>query len=217
MNRDKHEAALSAAIAGAFAAILLLLSNAFKKHPSEDKLTAELWLEAQSLLVAAMTAVLVNIYLDAANEELGKQGGGIDEAELSQAALEWASAYAVLLAISIISTTTSAVKAALKSYADGKINLDQFYEQLARILGVTRSVTIAITETTTAIIEGAKKVIEWLRRLGTRLVGYVETAADDRVCGICSPKHKQPVIQAGAPPFHPRCRCAVIYERESYL
>lgn len=40
--------------------------------------------------------------------------------------------------------------------------------------------------------------------------GQVFTAEDERVCSICSKKHKQVVEEGDEPPYHGRCRCTLM-------
>lgn len=77
-----------------------------------------------------------------------------------------------------------------------------------------RAYMIAETELVTAYNQGNEQAV--LQAQETGLLGAIRrvglTADDERVCGKCTAKHRQELkIEDGIPPWHPRCRCAVMY------
>lgn len=97
--------------------------------------------------------------------------------------------------------------------------LQQLIDAIQPTFGPERSERIAVTETTRIIVESQREAASQDEFVtGFRLL----TAADERVCPICGPVHRQfrPKAQRyyehpslGAiqgPPFHVRCRCQEI-------
>lgn len=89
--------------------------------------------------------------------------------------------------------------------------LPDLVKRLEPTFGKQRAELIASTEVTRAYAEG--NTLAW-REAGIVEIVECRTAADERVCPICGPQHKQRrnldgVYENGLtrPPFHPRCRC----------
>lgn len=77
-----------------------------------------------------------------------------------------------------------------------------------------RAYMIAETELVTAYNQGNEQTVLQAQEAG--LLGAVRrvglTADDERVCSKCASKHRQELqVEDGIPPWHPRCRCAVMY------
>lgn len=77
-----------------------------------------------------------------------------------------------------------------------------------------RAYMIAETELVSAYNQGAEQAViqaQQQGQLGTvRRIG--STADDERVCRQCASRHgKEIPLEDGIPPWHPRCRCAVMY------
>lgn len=102
----------------------------------------------------------------------------------------------------------------------GGQGIEDLIVALEPTFGPTRAERIAVTETT-RIFSLATEAAE---SRNPDIVGFrLLTSADDRVCSICGPLHRQ-VRRRGAlfvhptlgpiqgPPFHPRCRCDIVGE-----
>lgn len=92
--------------------------------------------------------------------------------------------------------------------------LSDFQRALSRIFSPARAEIIAITEITRAEVEGDRAYANALAKLGYALIGLVFTQQDERTCLVCGAKHKRRAVEVGYPPFHPRCRCVVLYRYE---
>lgn len=77
-----------------------------------------------------------------------------------------------------------------------------------------RAYMIAETELASAYNQGNDQAVKQAQQQG--LLGAVHrigcTAADDRVCSDCSDREGKELAEGDIPPWHPRCRCTVLYE-----
>lgn len=97
-------------------------------------------------------------------------------------------------------------------------SLDELQEALMGFpnspFGEQRARLIAVTETTSAYMEGAEIAAQELRNQGYQTTLYWDTANDNIVCEICGPRHGMPQGSnwTEAKPAHPGCRCGIRIE-----
>jgi SPP1 gp7 family putative phage head morphogenesis protein len=126
---------------------------------------------------------------------------------LNHDALDFASKYRYELISKINETTRTQVQEAITKWISSGDPLSVLENQLAPIFGKVRAQMIAVTEVTRVFAEG--NISAW------NSTGFVdsfswETARDERVCPICTPRAGQIyklTDSSNKPPGHVRCRC----------
>lgn len=171
---------------------------------------SQFWESEEALLWEAIAALYLSMLLS------GMEGGiDILPSELQTLvnfdvlntdAIEFAQRYRYDLISKINATTRTQVQEAVSNWVRSGDSLKVLESQLAPIFGKNRAARIASTETTRAFFEGNKSAWE--------STGFVteyrfNTAVDDRVCPLCSPRDGMIYKLGGfeAPPIHVGCRC----------
>jgi len=182
--------------------------------PDASRVPESWWEEHRARIAAALAVALVDVYLEAAAAvQAGLPGSVSDWAQVQGDAATWARDYAGGLAASLVTNTRSAL-AALLSLAPG-MSAEDVTRRVRDLFGPTRAATIAITETTRAVSAAERHVIDLVAVvISATLTPYYQTAADERVCPMCSPRNRRRITDGVFPPLHPRCRCWVDWQLE---
>lgn len=107
-------------------------------------------------------------------------------------------------------STTRKVNSLLTEYRQiNKPEKGWFMSELRKFVSDTRAKTIAENESMVVVRQAERIVYENARQV--ELVRWV-SAADERVCSVCGPRHGRvyPLISAPRSPAHVRCRCALL-------
>lgn len=208
---------------------LLDLLRQTEADPTPAELAA-FWQGEDQALLAAMRPALVQVASERALTATLTGGGAFSL--VNQRVIDWVDthyidpdglAYGSIPNLNLTSRTQFA--RAFIDWNRGELGgrpagLPQLIEALTPTFGPTRSEAIGITETT--------RVFIWSQRIAEAdnpfTVGFRWlTAADERVCPICGPRHgevrrKADGYSGGADiPAHTRCRCHEVPETEQTL
>lgn len=146
--------------------------------------------------------------VNVAFDQMERIGMAFDYTLVHADARDWARRYVGELITGIENTTRHAVQAAVAQWVESGQPLNALIRDLAPTFGRQRAKLIAATEVTRAYAEGTEIAY---RASGVVSEYEVRTAADERVCPICS-KHTGKRYRLGSgtkPPFHPGCRCFI--------
>lgn len=209
-ERDVYEGQLARAIARVQAARLRDLVEKAGDPPDPTKIPPGWHDETDALIEQAVEPILTAAYLASAAQVQAEQPAAYAD-EISSQALAWSGAYAAELARNIGETTRTNVEQAIRKVVELALGVAALREALAYTFGPVRAATIAITEVTVAAIAGEEAAVSVLKKLGVTVEDVWETAQDERVCPVCSPRHgkKRGDGWTDNPPLHPRCRCSI--------
>lgn len=190
------------------------LEQALRRQPSED----ELYDMLRRALVQS-----VDLGVSAAAAQMESIGMGFDWTLANEEARAWANRYVGELITGIDETTRRRVQAEVEEWIVNGEPLDRLIEDLTPVFGGQRAELIASTEVTRAYAEANRQAY---RQAGMRYIRW-NTAADEKVCPVCSSLDGQVVgidarfddalpddvreqfrnLRFEVPPAHPRCRC----------
>jgi len=136
-----------------------------------------------------------------------------DPAIINTQAAEFARTYTYDLVNGLTETTRKMLQETVSAFIESP---DMTHKDLAALLepafGQVRAEMISVTETTRAYSAATNTYQQQLADEGLSMLRVWKTAADDRVCPVCSPLDEMPEqnwpenLKAG-PPAHVRCRC----------
>lgn len=137
-----------------------------------------------------------------------------DPAEQLASATQWASQYTAEVIQGITERTKTALEAIMTTYrATPGMSRTEVLTLLQPLFGERRAELIAITELTRAAAQATIQTQNQLATYGVMMERRWVTAADERVCPICSALHG--TITDRLPPAHPRCRCGITLRRHT--
>lgn len=212
-DRLTAETELARRLAQAQRENLRLVKEALGDTVDPNALTFALFEALGQSYSRALAPYLEQLFVDSANHT----AHGLVDTEydkLLTLGSQWAQEYVYILFGNIVDTDRRLLQDAVSGFHQNKLNKTDWNTALSRIFSPVRAEIIAITETTRAEIEGDRAYVRLLAAMGYVVTGLVITMDDERTCLVCGAKHKQPVLQVGYPPFHPRCRCMVSYYYE---
>jgi hypothetical protein len=191
--------------------------------PDFSRVPSGFWDEQSGALATALTPLLQEVYLAAAEAELEDSPVGVDWTQVNRGAVTWSNQYGYELVRGLTETTRELVREAVSNFFTQDQTLDDLRARLESAFGPIRADMIATTEVTRAATEGERALVEMLEEQGLLFLDVWETAADEFVCPICMPLDGQEQGPTGyvhpdngnvydGPPAHPRCRCRERHE-----
>lgn len=216
-DRDKFEQLLQKRLGSAFTEQRKELMRLLGDPPSIGNVPESYWNNGGKAIRKAVTSVFESIYIAQAVQFLEQTRVSVDWALLNRRAIEWASQHAGYLIGQLEDTTRKTLIEYVSRYYTDSWTLDDLAARLVPLFGEQRAMTIAITETTLAATQSEMAMVNWLEAEfpSMRFSGIWMTAADDRVCDICGPKHGKLITDMEYPPAHINCRCAVEWKAKS--
>lgn len=166
-------------------------------------------------LTATLEPELARLALEQILRDAADMTIGVDVAEVSVMASEWARDYVAGLVAGLIDTTRGVIEEAARKYATlAGMTEAELRDALEAAFGASRIEGISITEVTRARDNGTAIYAVLLGVLGVKVQAVYHTARDERVCPLCSPLDGRKERDAGfaRPPRHPYCRCYVTLE-----
>lgn len=192
------------------------LTDLLGNPPDLTKLTSAIWQDIDTRYQGAVRPELEKIFLDALDEFTERIGYSLDWNIANTSASEWARNYSYELVKGMNDTSRKMVQQSVADFFDRGLSIDDLRDKLGNVFGPVRAESIAITEVTRAVSQGEKRLADELGRQGVQMVTIWQTANDEKVCPICTPRHdkKQGDGWSELPPAHPRCRCYVSHEMD---
>ncbi len=173
--------------------------------------TADFWAAQAALMLTALLPIALRSSGQSAVFTISTLPVGVDIADISAAAAEFAQTHTFDLVGGINNTTRRNIQRSLSKFfqSEGKMTVDDIITSLASSFGPVRAEMIAITETTRSFSEGFDIATDLAREF--LIIDDVWLTLDDeKVCPICRPNHEIPRSEGWTvenQPAHPRCRC----------
>jgi hypothetical protein len=189
------------------------LLNYLGDPPNFANVPYEYWQNGWKDIQADVEPVLMEAFLESAEEVMLRFEFGVDWDAVNTDAANWARAHSESILSDLFNRRYDFVNESVARYFEESWTISDLAERLRKWYDPVRAEMIAITETTRAVVEGERAIIRNLEReSGQAMIPIWMTANDERVCPICSPRDNQVITDGIYPPAHPRCRCVVGYE-----
>lgn len=213
-GRAEAEAAIARVLGRIGGEIAREVTEALGDPPDITKLTPELWSDIEQRYVGALRPELERTFLAALQQMADESGFSIDWTVANQMAADWARSYTFDLVTGINERTRALLRDAVSDFFESGLTIDDLKDKIAGAFGPVRAEMIAVTETTRAVSQGEKALVDELARAGAVMVAVWNTSMDDRVCPICGPREqtRQGDGWTELPPAHVGCRCWTSYE-----
>ena len=213
MNRYDLEAKLARALGGGLTEAYRELMRYLGDPPNFANVPYEYWQNGWKSIQADVEPVLMEAFLESAEEVMLRFEFGVDWDAVNTDAANWARAHSESLLSDLFNKRYNFVNESVARYFEESWTISDLATRLRKWYDPVRAEMIAITETTRAVVEGERAIIRNLEReSGQAMIPIWMTANDERVCPICSPRDNQVITDGIYPPAHPRCRCVVGYE-----
>ena len=213
MNRYELEAKLARALGGGLTDAYRELMRYLGDPPNFANVPYEYWQNGWKSIQADVEPVLMEAFLESAEEVMLRFEFGVDWDAVNTDAANWARAHSESLLSDLFNKRYNFVNESVARYFEESWTISDLATRLRKWYDPVRAEMIAITETTRAVVEGERAIIRNLEReSGQAMIPIWMTANDERVCPICSPRDNQVIADGIYPPAHPRCRCVVGYE-----
>lgn len=225
ITRSDWEAELARRFSANMRANLKKLLVHLGDPPNMDDVPASFWTEMESGLQNELHPVMMDIYIESAEQMLGATPLGVDWGIVNEGAAVFADEYAFSLVTQITDTQRKATQDwVARFYRDG-LTLDDLKAGLAKPYGPVRAELIASTEVTRAAVQGEIGFLQELVASGIPVKRDWATSEDEDVCVICVPLGEHDPVgfteyfihpisgtPYDQPPAHPRCRCWLNYD-----
>lgn len=213
MNRYDLEAKLAHALGGGLTDAYRELMRYLGDPPNFANVPYEYWQNGWKDIQADVEPVLMEAFLESAEEVMLRFEFGVDWDAVNTDAANWARAHSESILSDLFNRRYDFVNESVARYFEESWTISDLATRLRKWYDPVRAEMIAITETTRAVVEGERAIIRNLEReSGQAMIPIWMTANDGRVCPICSPRDNQAITDGIYPPAHPRCRCVVGYE-----
>lgn len=213
MNRYDLEAKLARALGSGLTDAYRELMRYLGDPPNFANVPYEYWQNDWKSIQADVEPVLMEAFLESAEEVMLRFEFGVDWDAVNTDAANWARAHSESLLSDLFNRRYDFVNESVARYFEESWTISDLAARLRKWYDPVRAEMIAITETTRAVVEGERAIIRNLEReSGQAMIPIWMTANDERVCPICFPRDNQIITDGIYPPAHPRCRCVVGYE-----
>jgi len=208
-NRDKHENALARALGKLNQEQLNRLMRDLGNPPTLDNLPPDYFAKMGIELSGVLQPALEEVFLEQVTALSAESTIGLDWERMNMRAAEWARRHSATLVKDISDNTAAALREKIAAFYEGGRTLGDLEASIATLMGPTRAMPIAITETTRAASQGERGYGDELRDLGLDVAVIWNTNVDEKVCPICRPRNRKRHGDGWQddPPAHVNCRC----------
>lgn len=212
IDRDAIERKLSRVLSSGFRNELDRLMEYLGDPPDLRNVPPSYWSSGWKDIQRQVEPILVDTFVESAMALPGI-GIAVEWDLINSEASNWARTNLESLLQKIFNRNYEHLNELIPRYFEDNWTVRDLARELERYYSPVRAEMIAVTETTRSVVQGERAAVwQMQKESGLRMVPIWLTARDDRVCEICGPKHKQPIVGSDFPPAHPRCRCGVAYE-----
>lgn len=192
-----------------------------RRDLTPDAITSEVQAKWRDRLIALLSGIAAGIYVQAGSG-LTDDFPGVDPADLTGSAADWARNYAFDVVSQINRVTVEKLQSVISAAIENNWSIDRIREQLTPVFGPVRAEMISITETTRAAVQGELAIINGLQAdyaaRGQRIIPYWVTRPELSATGPCPLCEPLDGLAQGdgwfdpPPSPHPRCVCSLRYE-----
>ncbi len=188
------------------------LLNYLGDPPNFANVPYEYWQNGWKDIQADVEPVLMEAFLESAEEVMLRFEFGVDWDAVNTDAANWARVHTESVLSDLFRKRYDFVGENVARYFEEGWSISDLARRLRVWYDPVRAEMIAITETTRAVVEGERFVIAQLEKESdNKMIPVWSTANDERVCLICGERHGKEITDGIYPPAHPRCRCVVVY------